>query len=452
MTPPSTSLWTEGKTTLALAVPLIIGQLSQMLMGITDTLMIGQVGVTELAALTLANAIFHVPFVFGIGLTVAISVLSSAAFGKNDQPAARSICRNGLFASLLLGLLLCVGTSALIPLLPALQQPPQVVAATPPFLILILVSIIPALGSMGLKAHTDSLGRTWTGFWIFLAGVILNIGLNGLFIFALDLGLVGAGIATLISRTAILIAMIVWLQVDPSLREVTPKRWFEGLERKMLQRFLTIGGPSALHLLAEIGAFSTAGFLVGLWGENALASHQVALTTAAFVFMVPLGLSMAITIRIGNAKGAGQPRLYRRIAVSGWALTTLFALTSALIVATFASPIARSFVMDPEVIALSAKFLVVAAIFQIVDGLQIASAGILRGLEDVSIPAWIAFVAYWIIGLPVGWLLAKRPTLELEAIGIWWGLAVGLSVAAIVLSARVWHLTGKEKRAPVGEH
>ena len=445
-------LLTEAGTTLRLALPLIIGQLSQMLMAIADTIMIGEVGVTELAALTLANAIFHVPFVFGIGLTVAISVLSSSAVGRKDNPSARSICRNGLFASLLLGVVLCVVSCALIPFLSILQQPPQVVATTPPYLILILLSIIPALGSMGLKAHTDALGRTWTGFWIFFGGVLLNVALNALFIFGLDLGLVGAGVATLLSRILILIAFIFWLKMDQSLSKVTPRRWLKRLEPEMLRRFLKIGGPSALHLLAEIGAFSTAGFLVGLWGENALASHQVALTTAAFVFMVPLGLSMALTIRIGNAQGANSPDQYRPIVLSGWLLTFGFAAFSAGLVAAFAREIAGLYVTEPEVIALSAQFLVVAALFQLVDGTQIASAGLLRGLEDVNVPAWIAFVSYWIIGLPIGWFLSRATWNELGAIGIWWGLAAGLSIAAIVLSARVWHLTGKEKRTPVGEH
>ncbi len=432
------SLIREGKKTAILSVPLIIGQISQMLMMVADTVMVGDLGVTELAALSFANAVFAIPFVFGIGLITSISVLSSGAAGRKDEAEARATCRNGFYLALVAGLILFLLSSAIIPFLSIFRQPLDVTAAAPPYLLLILISLVPVLGSMGLKNHGDSLGRPWPSFFIFLGGVILNIALNQLFIFTLGYGLIGAGWATLISRIAILIAMLLWLNRAKSIRHLTPNHWIARPDPATLRKLLTLGIPASLHLLAEVGSFSAAGFLVGFYGEVSLASHQIALTTAGTLFMIPLGLAIALTMRMGNVAGAGEKDRYPAIIVSGWLITLFFVGLTSLFCWLERHTIVRLYVDDIEVIFLAGKLLTVVAVFQFVDAIQVVSGGILRGLEDVKIPAWTAFLSYSLIGIPSGWLLATRA--GLGPMGIWWGLAIGLAVASIILTARVFKI------------
>jgi len=432
------SLLKEGKKTAVLAVPLVIGQVSQMLMIVTDTVMVGNVGVTELAALSFANAVFAIPFVFGIGLITSISVLSSGAAGRKDEASARATCRNGFYLALASGLALFLLSAFLIPFLSFFGQPANVTAAAPPYLFLILISLVPALGSMGLKNHGDSLDHPWPSFFIFLGGVFLNILLNQLFIFNLGYGLVGAGWATLISRIAILVAMVIWLDRSKSLKQFIPNRWLARPDPATLRKLLTLGIPASFHLLAEVGAFSATGFLIGFYGEISLASHQIALTTGGTLFMIPLGLSIALTMRMGNAAGAQEKERYPTIIVSGWIITLLFATLTSLFCGLGKDFIAPLYNDDPEVIALAAKFLLVIAVFQFVDAIQVASGGILRGLEDVTMPAWTAVLSYWFFGIPLGWLIATKG--DLGPIGVWWGLAIGLTVASIILTARVFKI------------
>ncbi len=431
-------LLSEGRKTAKLAIPLVIGQVSQMLMMIADTVMVGKVGITELAALTFANAFFSVPFIFGVGLITSISVLSSSAAGKKDEAEAQTICRNGFYLALGASALLFLLSCCLLPFLSLFRQPPEVTAMTPHYLLTILISLIPALGSLALKNHVDSLGHPWPAFFIFLGGVFFNIFLNQLLIFNLKLGLEGAGYATLIARVTILFIMLVWLMKSKKLSAFIPPRWIKKPDFIILRRLLVLGVPASLHLLAEVGAFSASGLLVGLYGEVSLAAHQIALTTAGTFFMIPLGLAIAITMRIGNVAGAQEKARYPALIFSGWLLTLMIVITTGLICIFCGRFIADLYVDEMEVIKLAAQFLVIVGIFQLVDGIQVVSSGILRGLKDVKIPAWTAFVSYWIFGIPVGWILATYG--GLGAPGIWWGLAIGLTIAAVFLSARVFKI------------
>ena len=435
------SLIREGKKTGILAVPLIIGQVSQMLIMIADTYMVGKVGVTELAAMSFASAIFSVPFVFGIGLLISVSILTSGAVGRDDEGEARSVCRNGFYLALGGGFVLFLLSAICIPFLSIFGQPEDVTAIAPPYLSLILISLVPALGSIALKNHTDALDRPWPAFWIFLGGVLLNIVLNQLLIFTLGYGLVGAGWATLISRTAILGAMLLWLKRSPDIRSLAPNHWIKKPNGKMFRRLFALGIPASFHLLAEVGAFSAAGFLVGLYGKVPLAAHQLALTTAGTLFMIPLGIALAITIRVGSVAGAGEEERLPAVIVSAWIVTLAFIILTGLVCGLGRETIAGWYRTTPEVTMLAAQFLLIVAIFQFGDALQVVSAGILRGLEDVKTSAWAAFFSYWIFGLPAGIVLGKFA--GLGAHGIWWGLAIGLFIAAVFLSMRVVRLVGR---------
>ena len=430
----------ESRLTLRLALPLMIGQLSQMLLGVVDTVMIGHLGVRDLAALTFANSLFHVPFVFGIGVLTAVSVFTANSRGANDAPGVRASCRHGLLLASVLGLGL-FGIASLVSLrLGVFGQPSAVSAHTTAYFRILMASTIPALASIALKNHADALQRPWPPFWIFLSGVGLNIALNWVLIYGNlgcpALGFEGAAWATLIARTAILGAMLGWLLRAKDLREWMPRRWLVPPEMREIRRLLSIGLPASIQMLFEVSAFSVVGLLMGRFGPDAMAAHQIAITLAGTAFMLPLGLSMALTVRIGEAHGAGELARLRPIAVSGWLLVTAYALLGATFFLICGRWLAAQFISDPGVIELAASLLVIVGLFQLVDGLQVTSSAMLRGLRDARVPAVIGFLSYWVIGLPVSAGLAFG--LHRGPLGVWWGLAAGLGIACLTLGPRLW--------------
>jgi len=444
------SMWREARLTLRLALPLMIGQLSQMLLGMADTLMIGRLGVTELAALTFASALFHLPLVFGMGLLTAVSVFTSNRRGAGDMAGARGSCRHGLEIGTALGLLLFAIGWQLSFFLDRMGQPAEVSARTTAYFRIVMLSLVPALASIALKNHADALNRPWPPFWIFLGGVVLNIFLNWVMIFGKlgcpALGFEGAAWATLIARTAILVAMMVWLRRAPGLDGWVPRRWWRSPRWDEIRGMMAIGIPASALTLFEVAAFSFAGLIMGRFGPDSMAAHQIAITLAGTAFMIPLGLSMALTVRCGEAHGAGEEQRLRPIAVSGWLLVSGYAVLGATAFIVFGEWMAAAFTTDPGVIRLTASLLVIVGVFQVFDGLQVSSIGMLRGLNDARMPALVGFVSYWVIGLPVAVVLAFG--LQIEARGVWWGLAAGLVVACVTLGPRLWRRTGRIAGGP----
>ncbi|QJE96468.1 MATE family efflux transporter [Luteolibacter luteus] len=440
---PVSRILDESRTTLRLAAPLIIGQLGQMLIGLSDTMMLGWLGVTELAASSFANTIIYLPMMFGIGMSMAVSIRVSFARGANEPATARAALRHGLYITLALGVLTVALAFALLPFLGLFKQDPKVIAVVPNFFVLIAVSMIPAMASMAVKNHADAMNRPWPVFWISIGAVFLDILLNWMFIFghwgAPRLGLEGAALSTIFSRTLSLGCMIWWCVRDPGMKEWVPIRWFRAPDWPALKDLLRTGFPASMQLLAEVSAFVAASLIIGNMGQAAMASHQVAITCAATIFMVPLGVSMALTVRMGEALGAKTYDTMRPIVLSGWGMGIIFTVLSATSFIVFDREIARAFIEDPSVLDVAAKLLIVAAAFQFCDALQIISAGALRGLDDVHTPAWIAFWAYWVVSIPLGWVFAYP--LQMGVTGMWWGITVGLTMTAVLLGRRIWQKT-----------
>lgn len=433
----------ECRDTLALAIPLISGQLGQMMMGVADTVMIGRVGVVELGASTFANTLLSIPYVLSIGLLSSVSVRVSNARGAERPEDAQDALRHGTWIALgcaLVVLALFVGG---VPLLHLFGQPADVTARAPGYLLLVAVSMIPAMLSMVWKNHADALNQPWIPFWILFGGVLANVGLNWLLIWGHwgfpVWGLEGAATATLIARIGTALAMFLWLTRSTTMRAWCPPRWRTRLQLKVFADLLKIGIPASLHLLTEVGAFAAAALLIGTLGKNALAAHQVAITCAATTFMVPLGVAMAMTVRIGELAGAKEHFRMRRVLMGGWLYGIAFMTLSALGFLIGGPWIAQQFVADAGVISVAAKLLIIAGIFQLFDGLQVVSGGALRGIGDVRVPAWIALIAYWLVALPVGAILVRS---GLGAPAMWIGLASGLAVAAVALGWRAWRRLG----------
>lgn len=432
---------TECRKTLVLAFPMIIGQLSQMLLGLADTLMVGHLGVTDLAALAFANALFSIPFIAGIGILTGVSVITANAKGAGDAAAVRASCRHGLYIALVLGSMLCGAGWLLSMDLGLLGQPPEVAERTGWFFRIIMLSMIPGLGAIALKNHADALDRPWPPFWIAIAGSCVDITLNWVLIFGKlgspAYGLEGAAASTLIGRCLIFMGTFAWLVRARGLREWVPFRWLRMPDAAAVRRLLAIGLPAALNILWEVGAFSAAGLVMGRFGETAMAAHQIVLTCAGTIFMIPLGLSMALTIRIGQANGAGETARLRPVILCGWLLGMIFAMAAVVFCAVWGAQIAELFIREAAVIRVAASLFVIVGFFQVADAMQVVSSGMLRGLHDAKVPAAMGFVSYWIVGLPLGLGLGISSGMGPQ--GIWWGLAAGLTLAALTLGPRLWH-------------
>ncbi|MGF1529832.1 MAG: MATE family efflux transporter [Puniceicoccaceae bacterium] len=445
--------WVESWQTLILALPLVVGQLSQMALALADTLMIGRVGVEELAACALANSVLHLPLMLGIGLLIAVSVRVAQARGRKTPEAAATALRIGIFFSLILGILIVGMVALVLPMLPWIGQDEAVLEVIPTYFYYLALSMGPGLMGIALKNFADAMNRPWWPLGILSAGVVLNVFLNWVLIFgnlgSPALGLNGAGLATLISRMVTLAVLALWVfRLTPQFGAWLPKLWWVRFGPGALVNFLKVGVPSAIHLLSEVGAFVLATLMIGSLGAAALSAHQIAITCAGTSFMVPLGLGMALTVRIGEAWGAGEVERLRVIALGGWLMATLFACLSATLFYIYRTEIAWLFIDDFEVVELTVHLLVIAATFQIADGIQITSASGLRGMDDVRTPAGIAVAVYWFLALPLGWVLGLE--WGQGAIGVWWGLTVGLTVAAGVLSIRFFLRTriGHPNRLP----
>ena len=433
------SIFKESKTTFILATPIIAGQVSQMLLGLADTLMIGRVGTVELAAAAFANVLFHIPFFIAIGLTAAVSIQIAHAHGKAEHRAAADTLRHGVLLSVLAGIALSICLLGLLPFLALFQQPEEVTAITPEYLRWLAFSLIPMVPALAIKSFAEAKNHPWPVFWIFLGGVALNIVLNYILIFGNwgfpPMGLAGAGIATFIARCITLLLLAVYLKRSRTLRESLPDKWLRALRRAEIFLLAKIGSPIAGQLLLEFGAFAMAALLVGQFGSVALAAHQIALTCAASTFMLPLGLSMALTIRVGHVYGSGARERCRSIIAGAHIAAFLIMSSCALAYIVAGDSIASLFIEDPAVIALTATMLVVTAFFQIFDGAQIISMGALRGMRDVNWPTVTAFFSFWIVGIPFGAWLAFGA--GVGAIGLWIGLAAALAFAAATLSVRL---------------
>jgi MATE family multidrug resistance protein len=296
---------------------------------------------------------------------------------------------------------------------------------------------------MAVKNHADAMNRPWPVFWISIGAVALNVLLNWMLIFgklgAPAIGFEGAAIATLIARSASLIGMIIWCRQDVAMKEWVPIRWLRAPDWAAVKNLVRTGFPASMQLLAEVSAFVAATLIIGNMGAAALASHQVAIQCAATIFMIPLGISMALTVRIGEAFGAKNFSAMRPIVLSGWSMGASFTVVSASCFVLLNHQLASLFINDPAVLGMAASLLIVAAAFQFCDALQIIAAGALRGLDDVHTPAWIAFGAYWVVSIPLGWIFAYP--LGLGVTGMWWGITVGLTITSIMLGRRIWAKT-----------
>ena len=428
------ALLKEFKYTFRLSVPITVGLLGQGLFGIIDTVMIANLlGEHALAAATLGNNVNWVPLLLVIGLSVAVPVLTAQARGAGTDGEVPGILRHGLLVNLLAAI---IGAAAICAFILAggllwLGQPETVSEEAAMFSCIIALSIPAAAGFQTVKSFRDACGEQWISLLWTIAGLIANIFLNWVLMTGAlgfpNWGLEGAAAGTLFSRIISLAGIV--------LHKRLICRWHQGFSLRGIRQNLRIAVPSALHVIFEAGLFIAAPFFMGWISEASIAANQVVTTISSLVYMLPLGISQALSIRVGEAFGKKNfPQI--RTVFAGAAIFTLLAMSiSAVAFISFRAEVSAIFNLENETAALASSFLVVVCAYMIFDGFQTIAAGALRGIGDVRIIAVAAFVSYWIIGCPTALFLAFG--IGMEGVGIWIGLAVGLAATSIILGVRL---------------
>lgn len=429
----------EAFNTIKLAVPIIIGELAQMALHIIDSAMVGAISYKHLAATSLVISAINIPFVLGIGMTISVSQMVSMAHGRRDSQLVSHYLFNGFILCSLTALVISLGLVFGKNILYHLGQDPEVVKLALPFMELLGISMIPMLLFMTLKQFTDGLEFTRTAMMLSLGSMPINIFLNWLLIYG-NLGfprmeLAGAGWSTLITRTITFIILAVIILRHKTFRRyiaVSSSQW--KLSWKTMKELLYIGVPSSLQIGMEAGAFAVTGIIIGTMGAVPQAAHQIALSCAAFTFMVSMGLAQAGSIRVSNAFGRHDWPKISLIGKSTLVTAVLYGTFCAVMFIVLRYQLPILFNGNASVVELAALLLLFAAVFQIPDSTQAIGAGLLRGVKDVKVPTYLVAIAYWIIGLPSGYLFAF--TFKMGAAGMWLGFIVGLSLASIFLSGR----------------
>ncbi|WP_179018522.1 MATE family efflux transporter [Winogradskyella forsetii] len=444
----------EFRYNLKLASPVMLGMLGHTFVSFVDNVMVGQLGAAELAAVSLGNSFIFIAMSLGIGFSTAITPLVAEADTEKNFKKGKSVFKHGLFLCTVLGLLLFVMLLFAKPLMYVMDQPEEVVDLAIPYLDLVAFSLVPLIVFQAFKQFSDGLSLTKYPMYATIIANVLNVAINYVLIFGKfgfpEMGIVGAAVGTLVSRF-VMVAHLWWLLAkrQKSKAYVTNIKFFQ-LKKYPLKKLSNLGLPSAMQMFFEVGIFTAAIWLSGTLGANAQAANQIALNLSSMTFMVAIGLSVAAMVRVGNQKGLKDFRALKRIAESIFLVGFIFAVIFALLFVIFHTVLPKLYVDldDPknavdtaEVVKIAATLLLAAAVFQISDSLQVIALGALRGLQDVKMPTLITFISYWVIGFPISYFLGKEEVMG--SLGIWIGLLVGLTVAAILLYIRFNYLTRK---------
>jgi MATE family, multidrug efflux pump len=432
----------ELTETLKLAVPIALTQVGQIAMMTTDLALIGRLGDAALAAAALAHTVFFISFTFGMGLVSAVAPLAAQAFGAREPRLVRRAVRVGLWAALLVSLPIMMLPLWGQQILLALGQAPATAALAQQYLSGLAWGATPALWFLAIRGFISAVNRPEPGLWITLGAIPANAVLVYLLIHG-ELGLprlelFGAGLATTIINSGMFLVGLWFAYGRQPFRKYRVLGRIWRIDWRLMRRLVAIGAPISMAFLLEYGLFAAASLLMGLISTTALAAHQIALQIAAILFMVPFGIGMAATVRVGHAVGRGDAPAVKRAGFVATGLGILFMSAMTLVVILGRFLIARLFLGEGGesggVIELTATLLMVGATFFVADGIQTVAAGALRGMNDTRLPLLFAAISYWLIGFTMAYGLAFWT--GLGAVGIWIGLSCGTAVYAILLILR----------------
>ena len=437
------------KDSLWLAIPVVISQLGHTLVQTADSIIVGHfAGTISLAAVSLVNSIFVMAMVIGMGISYGITPLIAQHNGRHEHDECGQLLSNSLLINSITGVVLFVLISfGTMHLIGHLDQSSEVVRQARPYLFLIGTSLIPLLIFNTFKQFAEGLGFTKQAMLISIWGNALNICLGIIFVKGMfgisPMGIKGVGYSTLIDRCTMATVMGIYVFRSKNFRKYLKNFAVRNIDRLRTLKILKIGAPVALQYTFEVSAFSGAAILIGTISPIAQAAHQVAISLASLTYMAASGISAAAAIKSGNFFGAKKHQELRLSAISNYHIAIVF-MSLAAVIFTFGNHLLPwIYTSDNRVITIAAQLLIIAAFFQLFDGTQVVGLGVLRGMGDVNIPTFITFIAYWIIGLPVGYLLGIK--FNMGASGVWYGLVLGLLTASILLFIRFQLISRKHQ-------
>ncbi|WJS94825.1 MATE family efflux transporter [Flavobacterium johnsoniae] len=444
----------EFSYNLRLAYPVILGMVGHTLIGIVDNIMVGKIGSTELAAVSLGNSMIFIAMSLGIGFSTAITPIVAEGDAEKNDIKIRSAFHHGLFLCTILGLILFSIIMCAKPIMELLKQPEDVIVLAKPYLGWVAFSLIPLVMYQGYKQFADGMSLTKYSMYAMVMANVLHVGINYVLIYGIwffpKMGIIGAALGTVISRIFLVMFMHIMLSRRDDLKRFFKGFSFNEIKKATIKKIISIGFPSAMQMLFEVVLFTASIWLCGNIGKTSQAANQIALSLASLTFMFAMGLSVTSMIRVSNQRGLTDYKKLLVVARSIFLLAIILEVFFALIFIAFHTVLPHIFLNmentiqltdNTEVIAIASKLLLIAAVFQISDGIQVVVLGALRGLQDVKIPMYITFVAYWVIGFPISYYLGEHT--ELKAQGVWIGLLAGLTAAAVMLYLRFNYLTKK---------
>ena len=436
--------WTNLASMVRLALPIVGVQVGIMLTGVVDTIMVGRISATDLAAVAIGNAYFFTIAVFGIGMLMALDPIVAQAVGADDSESVARGIQRGFVLTVLLALV------ASLLFLPSrtvfvwLRQPEDVVPVAAGYIFGSIPGMLPYYTFAVLRQSLQAMGRLSAVVWTIVAANLLNVFLNWVLIFGNlgfpRMGAVGSAWGSSVARwfMAALLLALAW----PTLRPYLARLRRKAFDVLALARMIRLGTPLGFQHQLEFGAFSLIGMMMGWLGTVSMAGHQVALNLAALAFQVPMGIAGASAVLVGRAVGGADMVEARRNAGAGILLGGSFMLVTACAFLAAPGPLARVYTADAGVLAIAVALLPIAGIFQVADGLQAVAAGVLRGAGDTRSPFVFNALGFWVFGIPVSAALAFWA--DMGAQGLWWGLAAGLGVVAILLFVRVRRLLERD--------
>ncbi|MBD1384870.1 MATE family efflux transporter [Mucilaginibacter rigui] len=428
------------RDSLKLAIPVVISQLGHTLVQTSDSIIVGHfAGTTALAAVSLVNSLFLVPLVIGMGISYGITPLIAQNNGRGNFAECGRLLSNSFFLNIITGIILfCAIYFGVILFIDKLHQAPEVVVQAKPYLFLLSLSIIPLMVFSTFKQFAEGLGFTKQAMLVSIWGNILNIILGIIFVKGLfgvkPMGIKGVGYSTLIDRSVMAVVMAIYVFRSPIFKKYLKDFAIRNMDRMRGLQIMKIGTPVAMQYVFEVGAFGGAALIIGSIGMIEQAAHQVAISLAAMTYMMASGISSAAAIRSGNYFGSGNHKELRLSAISNYHIVIVFMSFTAIIFTLFNQYFPWIYTSDKTVITIAAQLLIVAAFFQLFDGTQVVGLGILRGMGDVNMPTVITFISYWVIGLPIAYLLGIH--FSFGVMGVWYGLVLGLMASSIMLFLR----------------
>ena len=426
------------RETFKLAYPVIIGQLGFIMMGVVDSIMVGEIGAVPLGGASLGNSIFFLIFIIGLGVAMSVTPLVAILVGAQRFSECGIYFRQSLIVNMVLGLILMTIIIFFSDLFEILNQPPEVAVQASSYTKIIALSILPAMVFYTYKQFIEGFSIMKPAMIIAIAANLINAFTNWVFIYGNlgmpALGLDGAGWATFSSRIFMALAIAFYVMNKDYFKKYDVNFHFRNINIPVIKKILSVGLPGGFQYFFEVGAFTFAVMMIGWLGTNQLAAHQIAINLASISFMAVLGISAAGAIRVGNAVGKREITEVRRAGFTAIVSGASVMFASGIIFITFNNFLPSLYINDPEVINIASSLLIIAALFQVSDGTQGVGIGVLRGLTDVKIPTLITFVAYWLFALPLGYLLGF--TFEYGVEGVWVGLLIGLTASGIMLTIR----------------